>query len=520
VAAAVKENKVMPFRACFLICVISLTGAEWSNAQSGPVLPLDDPALWNYNALLARGHLTGFDSGVFPVLEASYFTQLGDLSTSNIRLATIVERSKSRLFSDSASTTRNYGIRVRPGITLASQESANFLRPEMSRTAAIYSMVGYESWFTAGKFTAAWGMRHDRYYDRDPEGLDTAHRWFIRPENAYLSYSGTYARIFLGRVRQHWGGYSQPGLVLSDNPRPMDHLAFRIGTDRLNVQTSLSELDSMTGDKRFTGTAGDDSVSSGSERRYLAVHKLTFSKPGAWSLGLMHSVLYSGESSGLSLKFMNPFNLALLSVDEKPKNDENNGLLGAFFQFQRPSTVIQGQIALDDLDILNGKEPASIAATLFVYRADFMRHTDLMVGGSLVTARTYNADQPEGKYLYLRRGIATQYSDYASGYIAAPMMMGRGVVVTPRLDVLFQGEADIRAPFPDHDAVPVLFDGIVERTVRPSIESRALLTGSLDLALQAGISLVQNEHHISGASSSYFSGSLSVRYRWMWQGAY
>ena len=505
-------------RTIFLLVVVS-TGFNqtiWAQ-ERGPILPMDDPALWYYNALLARGYLSSLDAGPFPISESAFRLGLQDAST---ELGGVLPRLQRRLFSDSSLTSRHFGIRLRPGVSVANQEASNFLRSESNPSNVIYSLLGFESWFTAGNFTAAWGWRHDRYYDRDPEGLDTAHRWAIRPENAYISYSGKYANIMVGRVRRHWGGYSQPGFLLSDNPRPMDHLAFRVGTNRLNLSTNLSELDSITGDGRFTGTAGDDSVSSGSERRYLAVHKLTIAKPGSWSIGLMHSILYSGANSGVSLKFINPLQLAILSVDEKPKNEENNGLLGAFFQINRPSLLIQGQVAIDDFDLLNGKEPASLAATLFVYRANMFSHLDVSAGATVVTARTFNADQPEGKYLYLQRGIGTQYSDFVSAFASATVFIGSGTTIMPRLDVLFQGEGDFHQPFPAHDGPPALFSGVVERTIRPSVSFQVVLSQLIDMEATGGVNLTNNTNHINGASGAHFSGGVSISYRFIWDGAF
>ncbi len=491
-----------------------------ARAQNGPILPADDPVLWFSSSLLARGYLANLDPGALPYLEQDYRLSID----SSLAGAPLPEKEWFRRITDRLHTFPKgktaTGIRIRGGSTIATQERSDLLRTEISPSSVVYSLVSFESWFTAGNWTGAWGWRHDRYYDRDPDGLDTAHRWAIRPENAYVSYGGKYASFLLGRVGQHWGGYDQPGLVLSDNPRPMDHLSFRLGTPRLNLRSSISELDSITGDGRFTGVAGDDSVDTGSERRYLAAHRLTFSEPGRWSVGLMHSILYSGSNSGLSLKFLNPFQLALLSVDEKPKNEENNGLLGLFFQFQAPATLIQGQIALDDFDILNGKEPASVAASLTVYRAGLTPDFDLSLSGTLVTSRTYNSPQNEGKYLYLGRGIGTQFSDFITLQIAAHWLKLPGWRISPGIDILFQGEQDVHNAFPSHDSADLILDGTVERTLRPSIRALGLVSQSLDVRFDVGLNFTTNHHHMKGRSSTEFVGSASLSYRFNWTQAY
>jgi len=494
--------------------VILCAGA--ARAQNGPIVSLEDPALWYFNPLLARGHLSDLSQASFPIREKDFLRSLENVSRAAGPMENDwVRRIRQRLHQFPESRT-SIGLRMRPGILVSTQERLDMLRPQKDPQEVIYSQISFESWLRAGNWTAAWGWRHDRYYDRDPDGIDSAHRWFVRPENAYLSYDGEFASVLFGRTRQHWGGYDQPGLVLSDNPRPMDYISFRIGTPRLNLRTSVSELDSITGDGRFTGLAGDDSVSTGSERRYLAVHRFSLTSPGKWSVGLMHSILYSGANSGFSLTFANPFQLAVLSVDDKPKNEENNGMLGAFFQIQRSQTLLQGQVALDDFDLLNGKEPASISANLHMYRASVSSGLDLSAGATFVTARTYNADQPEGKYIYLNRGIATQYSDFISAYAALHWLSTDGWIVSPRLDILFQGEQDMRNPFPLHDDADLILDGVTEQIIRPSVQVSGMLSNGFDVRLNAGMNLMKNENHIEDVDGSRFVGSASIAYRINW----
>lgn len=499
--------------AWFLLLV--LVAFKGVSAQTGPTIPVDDPVFWTFQALSARGVFPSRLLLDFPVKESTF--EAAVLEAEN-RHPSLIRPLTTRIFSQNALSRNGYGLRIRPGVTLASQESQDFLRPEREPVSVVYSLLNFESWFTAGNFTAAWGWRHDRYYDRDPEGLDTAHRWAIRPENAYLSYDGKYAQVMVGRTRRQWGLPERAGLILSDNARPMDHISFKLGTDQLFLHTVLSELDSITGDGRFTGTAGDDSVSSGSERRYLAVHKLTFQASASWTFGVTHSILYSGTNSSLSLKFLNPFHLAILSVDEKPKNDENNGLIGAFFMARKPDLLVTGQLLIDDFDILNGREPASIAANVTSYFANVVPRADLSLSATLVTGRTYNAEQAEGKYLYLKRGIGTQNADYLHVSVAMPIFMQHGLIVTPGVDVLFQGEADIRMPFPGHEESPAIFDGVIERTLRPSLQVQALLPNNLDVRAGLGINVRSNAFHEKEVRKSELSGYFSVGYRFMWDG--
>ena len=503
----------------YLLVLAALLFTQPVLAQTGPILPLDSPSLWNLNALLARGWMDEFNSGIYPVSELDYLEALSRISDTDPLSNQIAEEAKSHLFKSTDLQSGHWGIRVSPAFTGSTQKNLNHIRYDADPTPDWFTRLGYESWFTIGNWTAALGFRHDRYYDRDPESMDTAHRWATRPENAYVAYTGSVAQFSIGRVRQHWGGYQQPGLVLSDNPRPMDHVSLRIGSKKLSIQSSLSELDSITGDGRFTGVAGDDSVSSGSERRYLAAHRLTIQKE-SWTLGLMHSILYSGRNSGLSLRYANPFQIAFMSVDERPKNEENNGLLGAFFSRQSGRTLMQIQVALDDFDILAGEEPPSLAGTFHLYRAQIAPRLDLYSETTLVTARTYNSEQTEGKYVYLKRGMGTQYSDFISSALGLNWFHSSGLVFTPAVQFLLQGEQHMLKPFPKNEEADALLDGVIERTIRPSIGVRGTVGKGIQIHGQVGGNIVTNANHLEGEADFYMTGFLSIGYRFMWRGAF
>ena len=87
-----------------------------------------------------------------------------------------------------------------------------------------------------------------------------------------------------------------------------------------------------------------------------------------------------------------------------------------------------------------------------------------------VSARAYNAPQPEGRYIYLQRGLATQFSDYVTGAIWADVYLDRitpGLRLQPRIALLYQGERDMRQPFPSNDAdLDNILDGDVVKTLR------------------------------------------------------
>src|SRR5690625_7603182 len=106
---------------------------------------------------------------------------------------------------------------------------------------------------------------------------------------------------------------------------------------------------------------------------------------------------------------------------------------------------MNGQLLIDDIDIMNESgEPVSVALAgraVWATRGAW----DVGLTAKLVTARTYNTHQTEGQYLYLNRGLATNFSDFVSaGFFADHYADGwlDGLRLTPRLDYLGNGTFD------------------------------------------------------------------------------
>ena len=326
-----------------------------------------------------------------------------------------------------------------------------------------------------GPVFAQVGLRFDTYYRDDPDGLDAANRLIVRNEDSYAGFGSPYVSIYLGRFRRHWAPAKDDALLLSSNAVDFDHVGLRIGGRRLALRSILGELDSMTEDGRYTGAAGADSV-AGSVRRFLAAHRFDWRPSRSFSLSIMESTLYSSSTSGISLKFLNPLNLHAFAVDGRPKNDENNGLLAGMLWLQHRRVTLQGQLLLDDIDLMGQTgEPASVALSGSL---TYAKWPAVDLGGSLtaVSARAYNTHQPEGRYIYLLRGLGTQFSDFVrmAGFATFYQRFG-GVdaALTPRVDVLWQGERDIREPYPTSDEnVDFILTGETARLVRPALATR------------------------------------------------
>ena len=503
-------------RTAFLILLLGCSVPGILRAQDAPFVAVDDPLTAFVRPLLLEGMAPDADPVAWPLSQSDLRSWAEDIlastSGANEWLRETAQRVLDRLPEAPAEST-TLASTLRMGARLATQDRRDLLRWQDQGELSWQPMVQSTTWLQHGAWTAALGFRVDRYYEVDPDGLDTAHRWLSRAENAYIARNGEFVSFFMGRMARHWGDPLMPGLMLSSNPRPMDHLAFRIGGDRLYVRSVLAELDSFTGDNRSTGTAGADSVRSGSIRRFAAMHQLVVRSGTSWTFGLSHATLYSGRSSGLSLKFLNPFNVALWEVDNRPKNDENNGMVGAFAQFRGTATRGRVEILLDDVDILNGKEPASLAIHASLERRSILSGINAMVHATVVTARAYNAEQPSGRYVYLDRGIALQDSDHIQAGMALEWLRWSGWIVRPGVDLLVQGQQDLNAPLPANLEHDVILIGTEERVIRPHILVMGMLPGGLDVSVDAGWNRIDQSGHRPGAHDSPFTASMSVSYR-------
>jgi hypothetical protein len=144
----------------------------------------------------------------------------------------------------------------------------------------------------------------------------------------------------------------------------------------------------------------------------------------------------------------------------------------------------------------------------------------MSVGGifDLVTARTYNTHVKEGQYLYLLRGLATQFSDYihTSAYVEfdgdGPL---HGITFRPRIHALWQGEQDMRVfPFPATiDLAETILDGTPERTVRTALQVDIQRSPRWWLRADAGVNFVSNHGHVEGENRTVFAGILRAGFR-------
>jgi len=90
----------------------------------------------------------------------------------------------------------------------------------------------------------------------------------------------------------------------------------------------------------------------------------------------------------------------------------------------------------------------------------------------VVSGRSYNSEQAEGQYLYLLRGLATQFSDYiqVGGFAEFFPSILKGGYLRTSIDFLTRGNQEIIArPYPEDEVDFILSDPSLS-VLRPSVQ--------------------------------------------------
>ncbi len=496
-----------------VVALIALCLQGSALGQASPFIPLGDPAYEGIRSLQTRNLLLNLSPTAQPYTYREVATALSRLEANGLGAAV---RGLVEYLEDTVRpfvTEAEIGFSVEGGTHVTNNGRLDPLRI-LPGGDVVYPTLAGELHWNDGPFIAQAGFRGDLYWDSDPDGLDSVGRLYLRNDENYVGVMTPKAALLVGRIATHWGPTSGPGLLLSDNARSFDALHLRLGSGSVSLRSVIGELDSITGDGRFTGTAGDDSVASGSERRWMMAHRLDWKISPRLRISFMEAALFSGAGTGLSLKYLNPAQFLVLAVDNRPKNDENNALLALGVWAQLGAWTVQSQILVDDFDVVFGDEPGSFAATLSLDRP-VRPNLDFRARVEIVASRTYNTFQPEGRWMYLNRGLATQFSDYIVSDVSL-VWFGRSgrLRLEPHVTALWQGERDLRDPYRFDDSFRTILVGTVERTIRFALSARYQIAGRGFARVDAGINTQQNVDHQVGESRvrGVVTGAIGIRW--------
>lgn len=353
--------------------------------------------------------------------------------------------------------------------------------------------------------------RFEYYEDRNIDGLDAVNRFWVRNEETYLGYSNEFLEVYGGRVLNHWGVYGQSSGLLSNHSVAYDQLKINLGTKHLQLSSVMGYLDNLKSDDVFNGDTREDPLSV---KRYLFAKRLDWRPREHLMFSYRESIIFSGWDAVPQPKYMLPGYIGFFQADNAPQNDFINYLTGIAFwgQFggarvdgagggsansggksQSPSQnilTVHAEVIIDDIIFFRERRGIDERSNFNIFfNANYalaQRPVSLELNAEMVSSQSYNTDQAQGRYLYLGRGIATQFNDYVFGEFRTHLFPGgalQGLRASPYLGALLQGEQIIDkefigSPLSQKDKDPdeleptpdFVLSGVVQESFRAGVE--------------------------------------------------
>ena len=343
----------------------------------------------------------------------------------------------------------------------------------------------------------------------DPDYFGKKDRFIAgRNGDAYLDARWSFGEICFGSLGRNWGPPALPGLILSPGPYSYDHLALTLGTARIQLQALLTQLDDLPD---TSGTVN---------HRYLVVHRLLARPGGRTTLGLWEGNVAAGPGRTFEPWLANILNLGLLV--EYDQNVQVNSLLGADFESRLGGVSLFGQLLIDDVQIdrksQSDSEPPSYGLTLGARGA--VRGIGWTAWYTRVANLTYRTSNPAETVERRFVGLGRSFSDYDQLTLSASVLPAAGLLLSPEATLVRQGEGDFRLPYPPpsaYGATPSILSGVVERTARLALGA-SWQRGAWGLAGNGGVHFTRNAGHVSGARDTRWVGSVSLSYRFHFEG--
>jgi hypothetical protein len=490
-------------------------GAQGSPSPApSPYIPLDHWAMPYIEHLITAGVIRDPSPLTRPLRQDAVMRALGALDTASV--PPILRATIRRLFAEWAPRREpHYRAELSIGGAAATQAVRDPLElnrgvPEHQLDRRAFFNTGADVEVLFGPVVGVSHMVVDTRLEFDPD-------WYGKPNNAtrfeeaYVSAQGSAGELFFGILDRNWGPAGVQGLLLSDNPYGVDHLAVTVGAHGLQLQTWAAQLDTRTD-------------SGAPVNRYLVQNRLWI-HPGRWTLALWDAGVIDGVGETFPFRYLNPATITYFRVNG---SEDVNNELGLEFE-RRGWVTVFGQFMIDDIQVSRGSgadsignlKPASVAFTVGAKGRLASAAATWIAFYTQVGNLTYrNADSLQGP-LYYGLGTGRNFDDYDQATVKLDLLVGPLLLLEPEVTVLRQGEGDphlLQPPFAQYATTPVLFQGVVERIVRLALGA-CWTVGGTSVVANAGIHVLQNADHVTGASKSEFVGSLGVTYRFHHQDA-
>lgn len=513
------------FSISFLIFgIIFGLSSQLAQAQKNQVIHLDNHVYTYIKNLQQRGHFSDLNPTALPYTRGEIDKGLQNIESEEL------SRTERFWFDQIA---KEFGIKkpaegefylygmIEGGFDFNNTLEPNGLRPQDDK---LYFLPNGASnlYGEKGDFSAQLGLRHDYFYDQDRIGDYSLSRYYVRSEDYYLGYQGDFLKAYMGRYAHQWGPYGESSTIITPNARSFDNLNISVGNSWFKVSGIFAELDNLGKDGTFD-RQGKNRING--TKRYLAIHRIDIKVNKGLRLGYFDGFIYSSQNSVPSLKYISPVNVFFFDRNTNPVNDEFNAFFGGIVWWQHRNVTTNLQIMIDDIVIKDWSiepdiEPTTFALTHSVNVSNVTDFMDIGYEAEAISYQTYNTDQAEGRYLYLKRGIANQYNDYVYGSVYTRIHAHKwlsGLTLTPRFSYLLQGEQEINQPFvseyPNGNTIDVILTGTEEKTSRISLDILYNPIPQFWVDASVGYNYTDDHLHIPGITSSRITGNLEVGFR-------
>lgn len=474
--------------------------------DASPYVPLQHWAMPYVEHLIARGVLPDPTPLTRPFKQADLARALSAVDT--LRATEAVRATVRRLLREFQPRVSGVRYRLDGDVGIAAANYAVRDPLELGRgvpvrgygPARLFGTVGADLQLQFGPGLAVTHPYEDTRLRADPEWFD-AKRNGLRAAEAYVSGQWRYAELFFGVLDRNWGPSGVQGLLLSDDPYDLDHLALTLGPARVQLQAMVAELEPLT-----------DSTGA-TVNRFMLQHRVYVRPGGRWTLALWEGSVWSGVGRQAEPWYLNIVNLGLHVAGYGGNVNSFEGV-----DVERRGTVtVFGQAMLDDIQIernvASDRKPTSYGFTLGAKGG--VRGAAWTAFYTQVANLTYRNEDNLQVPLFHGLGTGRNFADYDQVTAKLGLLTRTGVLLEPEMTLLRQGEGDPRLPQPPVSAYPTtatVLQGVVQRTIRLALGASWQRAG-WGLVANGGVHLVHNADHVAGASATHFVGSVGLTYR-------
>ena len=491
----------------FLLIVAAVVPVTLAAQEASPYVPLTHWAMPYIEHLIAARVIADPTPLTRPLKESDVVRALMAVDTTRLRRSTHGTLRRLLREFQPVESGPHYRVEGQAGVAAATQAVRDPLElgrgvPARSIDRRGFVNAGLDVKLLFGPVVAVTHAVVDTRLEHDPD-------WYAKQDNstrfadAYVSGQWRLGELCFGILDRNWGPSGVQGVLVSDNPYSMDHLAVTLGGRGMQLQAMATQLNTLVD-------------SNGAPvNRYMAQSRLWINPRGRWTLAFWEAAVTSGVGRQLEPWYLNP---ASLGVFRTSNGTNANIFIGIDFERRAPVTLF-GQFMVDDIQVSRKSstdlKPVSYAFTLGGKGGVRAGTASWIVFYTQVANLTYRNEDDLQVPLYFGLGTGRNFADYDQATAKLSLLFRPALAVEPEITLLRQGEGDPRLPHPlppEYPAAAVIFQDIVERTLRLAVGATWQL-GSLSVTGNGGVHLVHNAGHTTGASQTQWVGSIGLTYR-------